>query len=166
MPEVAAEWEEALLAIASRQQKPTYMVSALLAAIKCIGEATVPNATELPMDSVLEWQTSLLERAGCSSINEAWKGAFHLSGTACVWTLLAGGTDSTFDHLARRKPRSIKQLSELANSVRFNGPLIKQISSSAGRASLAIRLCQHLIESDCGLYSDNQKLANLVVEQF
>ncbi len=166
MPEVAAEWEEALLAIASRQQKPTYMVSALLAAIKCIGESTTPITGDLPIDSVLDGQASLLERARCSLAKEAWQGVFHLSGTAGVWTLFSGGTESTFDHLERRKPRSIKQLKELADSVRFNGHLIKQISTSSGRAYLAAKLRQHLIESDCGSGSDNQKLANLIAELY
>jgi len=164
MPEVAAEWEEALLAIASRQQKPTYMVSALLAAIKCIGESTPPITGDLPIETILDGQASLLERARCSLVREAWQGVFHLSGTACVWTLFSGVTESTFDHLARRKPRSIKQLKELADSVRFNGHLIKQKSTSSGRASLAGRLRQHLVQSDCGSDSDNQKLANLITE--
>ncbi len=166
MPEVAAEWEEALLAIASRQQKPTYMVSALLAAIRCIGESMPAITGDLPIDSVLNLQTSLLEQAGCSLVKEAWQGVFHLSGTAGVWTLLSGETESCFDHLARRKPRSIKQLKELADSVRFNGLLIKQMLTSSGCASLAGRLRQHLIESDCGSDIDNQKLANLIAELY
>lgn len=166
MPEVAAEWEEALLIIASRQQKPTYMISALLAAIRCIGESTPPITGDLPIDCVLNLQTSLLERAGCSLVKGAWQGVFHLSGTAGVWTLLSSGTESCFDHLARRKPRSLKQLKELADSIRFNRLFVQQISTSPGSASLAARLRQHLIKSDCGSDIDNQKLANLIAELY
>ena len=79
---------------------------------------------------------------------EAWQGVFHLSETAGVWTVLFGGIESCFDYLARRKPRSIKQLKGLADTVRFNGLLIKQMSASSGRAFLAARLRQHLIEGD------------------
>lgn len=166
MSGISAEWEVALAAIKSRQQKPTYMVSALLAAITHFSNSGCPAKGPLPIEKLLANQSELLARAGCSASKEAWQGIFHLSGTAVVWSLFAAELEATFDDMPRRKPRSAKQLLERADSVRFSKLLIPQLLSKTGRADLAAKLKEHLLTTSDTDDHDSRKLAAVVMEPF
>jgi len=74
MAGISAEWEEAIAAIEARQQKPTYMISGLLAAMTHISKAGCPADSFLPTETLITLQVQRLKQARCESVEAAWQG--------------------------------------------------------------------------------------------
>ena len=166
MSKISSEWDSVIAVLRSKQQQPTYMASGVLSLISLLDRGAAQATEPISVSAVLDCQTEVLERAGCEQVTPAFQGVFHLSQTTDVWSFEKDGAASSFESLTRKKPRSVDELLEHADTLLVNAGLTGQLLTRPSRSDLARAFEVHVRESDDSGGSDSVKLTDHIARVF